>query len=127
MLTEGPARVNIFSPAAQALVCLFRFEEEAACLFGQGLWDDDAEGVFGDERRDAPDVSAERVEGRGGGLVIQLGRAEGGGGAAEGTAEAVEREVTAGEDFPARLKLAEGVEDEARGVVPARLCLHVED
>ena len=127
MLTEGPARVNIFSPAAQALICLFRFKEEGACLFGQRLGDDDAEGVFGDEGGDAPDVRAERVECRGGGLVVWLGRAEGGGGAAEGPAEAVEGEVTAGEDFPARLKLAEGVEDEARGVVLARRCLHVEE
>ena|SRR5215204_1919735 len=127
MLAEGCVRVNIIRPAAQALVCLFRFEEEAARLFGQRLVDDDAEGVFGDEGRDAPDLSAERRERDGRGFLIQFRLPEGFGRAAEGAAESVEGEVAAGQDFPALLKVAQGVEDEARGVALARLGPRVEE
>src|SRR5215207_6333148 len=108
-------------PAAEALVYLFRFDKEAARLFGQRLGDEDAEGMFGEKCRDAPDVRAERRERGGGGFVVQFRLAEGFGRAAEGAAETVEGEVAPGQYFPALLKLAEGVEDEARGVTPARL------
>jgi hypothetical protein len=82
--------------------------------------------MLGEEDGHAPDVCAERGE-RGSRLFIsEFLCVEGFGGAAEGTAQAVEGKVTFGKDFAALLKFAERVKNYARDITLARLTLTFE-
>jgi hypothetical protein len=97
------------------LTALFQLKKLVRAV-GQRSGDDDAEGVFGDEGRDATHARAERGQGRCSLLVSEFVRAEGFGGASKRTSQTVERQIALRKHFAARLKISEREEHYARSV-----------
>jgi hypothetical protein len=106
---------------------LFRLSQKAARAFGELFVDDDSEGMFREEGRDAPHRGTERAERRGCLLVFELAHAESFGRATQRAAQAVEREVASRERQAARLKIPERIEYDSLGVNAVRGLLCVKE
>lgn len=94
---------------------------------GEGGGDLDAEGVLGEEGGHAADLRAESRHSGGGRLVFEPLDVKLFGGATERAPQAVERQLTFGQNVAARLEFAEGVEDESLGLDAAVWFFTVEE
>src|ERR1700754_4587647 len=93
-----------------------QLSEKVLRALGERCRNDDAIRVLCEECRDAAHVRANGRQGSSRRFVSEFVATESFGGAAESSAQAVEREVALGEHFAARLKLAERVENDSLGV-----------